>query len=310
MPSEDSFAFDKIESLFTKDENGVAKTTFIDTLCPFCSAGRSEEKQKLPVFRVWWICEDFLTYYCIHCGEKGSISRYGAALPVDLENLEKARLEAARRDITIRRERLDKARAIWRMAIPIDGTLAEQYLRNIRGIQCALPATLRFRPARRLNGYRPAMIAAHGLPVEGEPGMLNIKESGVFGIQFTFLAADGSGKALNKDGLSKISIGYSRGWPIVLAPPNDGLALSICEGIEDALSVHEATGMGAWASTGAKKLKALAPAVPSYIEAVSIIVDDDEDGRTGAEALAAALDGHGCEISLNFLSSNIEREAA
>ena len=305
-----SFAFEKIESLFTKDEKGATKAPFIDIPCPFCSAVRSEEKQKFPIFRVWWIREDFLTYYCIHCGEKGSLARYGAALPVNFENLEKARLEASQRDIALRRERLDKARAIWRMAIPIDGTLAEQYLRNVRGIQCAIPATIRFRPARRLNGYRPAMIAAHGLPVEHEPGKLSIKESGVFGIQFTFLAADGGGKAPNKDGLSKISIGYSRGWPIVLAPPNDGQALAICEGVEDALSIFEATGMGAWASTGAKKLAALAHAVPSWIEAVSIIVDDDDDGRTGAKSLSAALDDHGCEISLNFLSSNIERKAA
>jgi hypothetical protein len=57
----------------------------------------------------------------------------------------------------------------------------------------------------------------------------------------------------------------------MLAPPNDGLALSICEGVEDALSAHENTGTGAWASTGAKKLQALAPLVPHYLETVSIL---------------------------------------
>ena len=34
------------------------------------------------------------------------------------------------------------------------------------------------------------------------------------------------------------------GLPIVVAPVNDSLGLAITEGIEDALSVHEATGFG------------------------------------------------------------------
>jgi hypothetical protein len=45
-------------------------------------------------------------------------------------------------------------------------------------------------------------------------------------------------------------IGRSIGFPIVLAPVNDGLGLSITEGIEDALSLHQATGLPQWASFG------------------------------------------------------------
>ena len=37
-------------------------------------------------------------------------------------------------------------------------------------------------------------------------------------------------------------IGRSKGWPIVLSPPTDGLGLAIAEGIESSLSAFEATG--------------------------------------------------------------------
>ena len=46
-------------------------------------------------------------------------------------------------------------------------------------------------------------------------------------------------------------IGRSSGSPIVLAPANDLLGLVISEGIEDALSLHEASGCGAWAAGSA-----------------------------------------------------------
>ena len=46
-------------------------------------------------------------------------------------------------------------------------------------------------------------------------------------------------------------IGRSTGAPIVLAPLTDALGLAITEGIEDALSVHEATGLGVWAAGSA-----------------------------------------------------------
>ena len=62
------------------------------------------------------------------------------------------------------------------------------------------------------------------------------------GVHITRLAADGSGKAgTDRD---KFMRGLARGSPIVLAPPNDLLGLAITEGIEDALSVYAATGLG------------------------------------------------------------------
>jgi len=84
----------------------------------------------------------------------------------------------------------------------------------------------------------------------------------------------------------------------VLGPVADGLGLAISEGIEDALSAHESTGLGAWAAGSASRLPALADAVPSWVEAVSILVDDDETGWRHSGELGQRLDARGMEISL------------
>src|SRR5262249_3832367 len=132
-----------------------------------------------------------------------------------------------------------------------------------------------------------AMIAAFGMAYEPEPGLLEIAGADLRGVHITKLKPDGSGKAGTDT--DKIMIGMSIGSPIVLAPLNDLLALAISEGIEDELSVHEATGLGAWAAGSASRLSALADAVPSYIEAVTLLVDDDEVGRRHAGELRKRL---------------------
>jgi hypothetical protein len=128
------------------------------------------------------------------------------------------------------------------------------------------------------------MISAFARPVDGEPAS---KTASIEAVHLTRLATDGSGKAGTE--IDKMIIGTPRGTPIVLAPITDGLGLAITEGIEDALSIHEATGLGVWAAGSAPFLPALADAIPSYVEAVSIIADPDEAGRRFARDLAAGL---------------------
>ena len=55
-----------------------------------------------------------------------------------------------------------------------------------------------------------------------------------------------------------LTMGTRRGVPMVLAAPNDLLGLAVAEGAEEALTVHQFTGVGAWASGGASRLPALA----------------------------------------------------
>jgi hypothetical protein len=203
------------------------------------------------------------------------------------------------------REQHRKAAWMWRQRQPLTGTVAETYLRS-RDITCALPATLGFLPPRKPE-HHPALISAFALPDEPEPGIIG-EPRGVEAVHLTLLRPNGSGKADAKP--NKVMVGspgvvlndQNASLPIVLAPPNDLLAIAITEGIEDALTAHEATGLGAWAAGGAGRMPALAAAIPPYIETVTVYAHPDKAGQDGARSLAAALAGRGIEIFVEGLT--------
>jgi hypothetical protein len=268
-----------------------------DTVCPLCSHLRhSAANRRAKVLRVYRIEPGFAGFHCAHCGAKGH-ARDRANAPLDPEKLAKVRAEAAERDRVHKAQRLGKALALWAMSRPIAGTVAEAYLRGARGYSGAIPATLRFLPAR--GDYAPALIGAFGLADEVEPGVIAIAADALRGVHVTRLSPDGSGKAgTDRD---KVMIGHSAGWPLMLAPPNDLLGMVTVEGIEDGLSAHEATGLGAWAAGGAKRLPALAERIPSWIDCVTICADDDADGQKGATELARLIEARGIEVLLKIL---------
>jgi hypothetical protein len=200
-----------------------------------------------------------------------------APVPVATAQFEEAEADYAREVA----ERLRKARGLWLRSLPAAGSVVETYLRA-RGYHGPIPATVRYLP--RNGAWPPALIAAYGMATEVEPGRLAIADDAVVGVHLIKLKPDGSDR-LREDG-AKITIGKSIVAPIVLAPPNDLLGLCIAEGIEDALIAHQATGLGSWAAGGATKLPKLADAIPDYIEAVTIPVDDNEAGRVNANELA------------------------
>jgi hypothetical protein len=74
-----------------------------------------------------------------------------------------------------------------------------------------------------------------------------------------------------------------------MAPVNDIGGLSIAEGIEDALSLYQALGTGAWAAGSASHLPALADCIPPYVEAVTILVDGNDAGRRHSTKLAERI---------------------
>jgi hypothetical protein len=110
---------------------------------------------------------------------------------------------------------------------------------------------LAFLPSRGPEQH-PAMIAAFALPGEIEPGVLG-EPPNVEAVHLTLLRRDGSGKA--KVEPPKLFVGSPGNLPITLAPPNDLLALAITEGIEDGLTAHQVTGLGAWAAGSAGRMK-------------------------------------------------------
>jgi hypothetical protein len=224
-------------------------------------------------------------------------------------------------------DRLKLARQLWHRSLPAEATIAETYLRA-RCYRGRIPATVRFLP--RNGAHAPAVICAFGLAIEsaaeehrrrweaerikplpmpspddpmavpwaGGPWIpdssLAIAEADLVGVHLIKLQPDGSDR-LREDG-AKITIGKGFVAPIVLAPVGDSLALTIAEGVEDALTDHDLTGRGAWAAASAGRMPGLADLVPSCVESVTVLVDDNTAGRAGAAALAEALDRRGIEV--------------
>jgi hypothetical protein len=214
--------------------------------------------------------------------------------------------EAAERERVSAQERIATARRLWLSRLPIAGTAAETYLREARGYDGPLPATLGFLPAQ--GEYPPAMIAAFGVVEEPEPGILSIAGNAVRAVHLTRLKMDGTGKAgTDRD---KIMIGRPTGSPIALAPITDSLSLAISEGIENGLSAHAATGLGVLAAGSASHLSALAEVVPAFLDLVTVIADADDVGQRAAYDLANRLLARGIEVEIVTAEEADERTVA
>jgi hypothetical protein len=202
-----------------------------------------------------------------------------------------AKAQAQRRKVDHAAEQHRKAAWLWSQRRPIAGSPAEAYLRT-RDYTGPLPPTLAFLPSRKPD-HNHAMIAAFAVVGEAEPGVL-AEPRNVESVHLTLLRPDGNDKAaIDKP---KLIVGSPCAQPITLAPPNDLLGLAITEGIEDALSVHAATGLGAWAAGAATFMPALADAVPTYIDCITIYAHADEAGQRGATGLAERLHQRGFEV--------------
>jgi putative DNA primase/helicase len=195
------------------------------------------------------------------------------------------------------KQRESKAGWLWSQRKPIsEGTPPAFYLCK-RGYTGPIPATLGYLPAR--DPYPAAMISAFGMADEPEPGILAAPKQ-VNGVHLTRLTGDGD-KQPNAAGNSKIMLGTCKGAPITISPPNDLLGMALTEGVEDALSVYQATGLGTWAAGAAGFMPALAPLVVGYIETVTIYAHDDKAGRDNAITLARALKTRGIEVLMQGL---------
>jgi hypothetical protein len=265
-----------------------------DLPCPWCGPHcHSPTNRRRKVLRVWRLDPAFATWHCARCDERGYARDASTARsPLHNAAIARAKAEAAEHERASVATQLRKAKWLWTTALPITGTIAERYLRDCRGYRGPLPPTLRFLPAR--GEHHPAMIAAFGLTTEPVPSRLAIADADIVGVHTTRLNPHGSGKAdIEKP---KIMIGRSTGSPIVIGPLNDALGLAITEGIEDALSAYQSTGLGAWAAGSGSRMSTLVDAVPNYIEVVTIYAHPDDTGQRGAHALAKGLDRRGIEV--------------
>jgi Toprim domain len=262
-----------------------------DIACPVCGPERrSPANQRRKVLRIWRTAPGFATFRCARCDLYG-FARDSDTTKPDAAELAKARVEARRFGEAAAEERRGKARWLWKRRLPAAGTVVETYLRGARNYTGPLPPTIGFLPPH--GELAPAMITAFGFYADMEGP---VPAESIQAVHVTRLAPDGSGKA--GTATDKIMIGAPRGFPIVLAPISDSLGLAITEGIEDGLSIFEATGLGVWGAGSASFLPALAAAVPSYIDVVNIVADPDEAGRRFARQLALGLRERGIRYRL------------
>ena len=110
-------------------------------------------------------------------------------------------------------------------------------------------------------------------------------------IHRTYLLADGR-KAPMKP--QKMMLGPCRGGAIRLGP--DGDRLVVAEGIENALSAMQITGVTAWAAMSTSGMKPLV--IPETVREVVIACDGDEAGRMAASRAAEMLEREGRDVRI------------
>jgi putative DNA primase/helicase len=175
--------------------------------------------------------------------------------------------------------RREYALALWANACPVEGSVAEEYLRH-RGITTALPIALRFHPHLKhvpSGTSWPAMIGLMTNAGSGEP----------MGVHRTYLSACGTKKAPVEP--TKMMLGTAMGSVVQLAEASD--AVMIGEGIETCLSVQQVSGAPTWAALSAGGLKALN--LPPGIRTVTLLADGDPAGEAAVVGAARRLRSSG-----------------
>ena len=249
--------------------------------CPVCQPERRKGQNALS------LADASVGRLLLHCKKSGCGFRDVAAAagiaPGDYAPpgaLTLAKREAERQAEATKRAA--QAKRLWLESLPINGTLAETYLRG-RGISCPLPDTLRFHPdCWHASAKRYPTIVAR---VDG---------ADTFAVHRTYLQADGTGKA--DIAHNKMMLGGVAGGAVRLC---EGAArLVVAEGIETALSL--ASGLldapaTIWATLSASGMRAVRlPATPGKL---MLAHDGDDAGRAAAYRLGERAHAMGWTVS-------------
>ncbi len=174
-----------------------------------------------------------------------------------------------------RRERIQRARAIWKAAGPAEGTPAANYIARARGIELPLSPWAGFHsacPRGRGECSLPALVAAVSVPTTGE----------FRAVHRIYLSADGTGKADLSREQVKRSLGPTSGAAVVLGNlATTDRAILEGEGIETVLSACMALGRPGIATLSASTLGR--PPLPS---GRAVVILADRGAETAAQRAA------------------------
>ncbi len=183
--------------------------------------------------------------------------------------------------------RADRASDLWNETHPIEpNDPVGGYLRGRGIVLNTWPEDLRTHP--RLDYWE---VSDGGNPIKTGtfPAMLAVirnPQGHPVGIHRTWIAPDGSGKALVDSPKKIYKVGDLSGSAVRLFPPRDGL-LGVTEGIEDALSAMILWSLPCWACLGTSGLKGFEP--PEEVGKLIVFSDNDEPGKKAAMELAGRL---------------------
>ena len=157
-------------------------------------------------------------------------------------------------------------RRIWEDALPVEGTLAQHYLRDIRSITF-VPPDIRFHPRcpkgrGRAVRFLPALLV--GVFLHGS----------LIAIQRLFLDPVTAART------GRMMLGNSRGgtWPARFAGPT----MAVAEGFESACGYRQMTGQEAGTCFGVRNFGTFV--VGDGIAAVALLPDNDNEGQAFARA--------------------------
>lgn len=183
-----------------------------------------------------------------------------------------------------------KALAIIARRKPLKGTIAEHYLRQHRGIELvSLPETLGF--VEYVYNYTagrflPALVASIQ-NIHGE----------IVAAHCTFLDPATGDKVRGEGIKSRLIFGGCRGAAIHLAEATHRVAL--CEGIEDGLSIMQASGdWPVWATGGTSGLRSLE--LLASVREVLLCGDNDVAGREAVTVVAERFTREGRMVRMAF----------
>jgi hypothetical protein len=119
-----------------------------------------------------------------------------------------------------------------------------------------------------------------------------VTDGAFLGVHRTYLRPDGLGKAPVSP--VKMLLGACRGGVIRLAEPSGRIGAS--EGVEDALTVMQASGLPVWAALSAGGLASLE--LPPSVAEVLLIADADAPGEAAAMNAANRFAGEGRRVRI------------
>ncbi|MBI1494799.1 toprim domain-containing protein [Rhodobacteraceae bacterium MYP1-1] len=245
--------------------------------CPICQPEQRPDQNALS----FNIKEGKLLLHCFKSGCEFTdlLDVLQFSEPETCENLKPRWCEVGAPSFTAS-DNVKRARAIWRNARPIKGTLAESYLRN-RGITCDLPSSLRFMPNlfhAPSAQHLPAMVA-------------NVQPVG--GLHRTFLNGQGGRLVCS----AKMMLGSCAGGAVRLSDGRDKLV--VCEGIETGLSLMSGMLSGSsvvWSCLSTSGMKSLR--LPQGFRKLVIATDGDPAGGNAGQVLMRRAMALGWEVSI------------